>query len=58
MSRSELFELSEQVERQKQKLKVLRSLLREAAGPMSYGHWPSDFRAEVKRALRYDRGVK
>ena len=50
--------LAEQVERQRQKLKVLRSLLREASGPMSRGHWPSDFRAEVKRALRYDRGTE
>ena len=29
----------------------LRNLLREASGPMSYGHWHNDFRDEVERAL-------
>lgn len=32
--------------------RVLAKLLRRAAGKMSYGHWSSDFRAEVEAALR------
>ena len=30
----------------------LGKLLREASGPMSYGHWSSDFRNKVKEALK------
>lgn len=32
--------------------KQLKKLLREASGPMSYGHWSSDFRNKVKEALK------
>jgi hypothetical protein len=34
-----------------QRLNELVGLLREAAGPMSRGHWSSDFRDRVYRAL-------
>lgn len=34
------------------RLSELSSLLRKAAGPMSYGHWSSDFRALVDRAIK------
>lgn len=30
---------------------AMRVLLREAAGPMSYGHWSSEFRYSVEKAL-------
>ena len=30
----------------------IRRLLRETSGPRSYGHWCSDFRRSVERALR------
>lgn len=35
-----------------QKLDMVSSLLREAAGRMSYGHWSSEFRALVENALK------
>jgi len=36
----------------RQKLDIVSSLLREAAGRMSYGHWSSEFRARVESALK------
>lgn len=33
------------------RLQDVALLLREAAGPMSHGHWSTDFRARVERAL-------
>lgn len=35
-----------------ERLRELATLLREAAGPMSRGHWSSAFRARVMRAVR------
>ena len=34
------------------RIEELAGLLREASGPMSYGHWSSDFRARVERAIK------
>ncbi len=36
----------------RQKLDIVSSLLREAAGRMSYGHWSSEFRARVEKSLK------
>ena len=36
----------------RQKLDIVSSLLREAAGRMSYGHWSTEFRARVETALK------
>ena len=36
----------------RQKLDIVSSLLREAAGRMSYGHWSSEFRGRVESALK------
>ena len=36
----------------RQKLDIVSSLLREAAGRMSYGHWSTLFRARVESALK------
>ncbi|NMD19128.1 MAG: hypothetical protein GYA76_02440 [Verrucomicrobia bacterium] len=36
----------------RQKLDIVSSLLREAAGRMSYGHWSTEFRARVERSLK------
>lgn len=33
------------------RLDELAALLREASGPMSYGHWSTDFRERVERAI-------
>ena len=36
----------------RQKLDIVSSLLREASGRMSYGHWSSEFRERVESALK------
>lgn len=36
----------------RQKLDIVSSLLREAAGRMSYGHWSTEFRARVEKSLK------
>ena len=36
----------------RQKLDIVSSLLREAAGRMSYGHWSSEFRGRVEKSLK------
>ena len=40
----------------RQKLDMVSSLLREASGRMSYGHWSSEFRARVESALNTNYG--
>ncbi len=44
--------LTQQLAEAKKDAERLGKLLREASGPMSYGHWSSDFRNKVMEALK------
>lgn len=50
--KTQLAEAQAKLQEAEQKNKELRKLLREASGNMSYGHWSSDFRNQVERALK------
>lgn len=44
-------EIGEQIDAVCDEIELLRKLLRKACGKMSYGHWSSEFRQDVERAL-------